>query len=204
MHSSPSMLRARNIGAYRDLLVLFTKYGRKDFRLALQPEDLFVTDQGDGAMEPDVKARAQAFATSLKAMGPTYIKFGQILSTRPDIVPPEYIAALESLQDSVEPFSFADVERIVEEELGAKISRIFADFESTPMAAASLGQVHRAMLRDGREVVVKVQRPNVRQQVRKDLEVFTDIAHAIEQHSDLGRKMNLVAAIEQARITLLN
>jgi len=72
--------------------------------------------------------------------GATYIKFGQILSTRPDIVPPEYIAALESLQDSVEPFSFADVERIVEEELGAKISRIFADFESTPMAAASLGQ----------------------------------------------------------------
>src|ERR1700680_4875271 len=113
MHSGPSMLRTRNIGAYRDLLVLFTKYGRKDFRLALQPEDLLVADQSDGAMEPDVKARAQAFANALKAMGPTYIKFGQILSTRPDIVPPEYIAALESLQDNVEPFSFRAVERIV-------------------------------------------------------------------------------------------
>src|ERR1700694_2194208 len=164
MHSSPSMLRARNIGAYRDLLVLFTKYGRKDFRLALQPEDLFVTDQGDGAMEPDVKARAQAFATSLKAMGPTYIKFGQLLSTRPDVVPPEYIAALESLQDNIEPFSFGEVERIIEEELKVRISKAFETFDAAPLAAASLGQVHRASLRDGREVVVKGQGPNVRVQ----------------------------------------
>src|ERR1700730_3632997 len=204
MHSSPSMLRTRNIGAYRDLLVLFTKYGRKDFRLALQPEDLLVPDQADGAIEPDVRARAEAFAKALKGMGPTYVKFGQILSTRPDIVPPEYIAALESLQDHVEPFSFADVERIVEEELKARISKIFDSFESTPLAAASLGQVHRAVLRDGREVVVKVQRPNVREEVRKDLEVFTDIAHTLEQHTDVGRKMNLVGAIEQANIRLRN
>ena len=204
MHFSLAMLRTRNIGAYRDLLVLFTKYGRKDFRLTLQPEDLLVADHENGAMEPDVKARAQAFAASLKAMGPTYIKFGQILSTRPDIVPPEYIAALESLQDSVEPFSFADVERIVEEELGARISKIFESFESTPMAAASLGQVHRAVLRDGREVVVKVQRPNVREEVKKDLEVFRDIAQTLEEHTDVGGKMNLVGAIDQAKITLMN
>jgi ubiquinone biosynthesis protein len=204
MHFSPSMLRTRNIGAYRDLLVLFTKYGRKDFHLALQPEDLLITDHEQGAMEPDVKARAEAFAKALKSMGPAYIKFGQILSTRPDIVPPEYIAALESLQDSVEPFSFADVERIVEEELGARISKIFDSFESTPMAAASLGQVHRAILRDGREVVVKVQRPNVREEVKKDLEVFTDIAHTLEEHTDVGRKMNLVGAIEQTKITMMN
>src|SRR2546427_52173 len=98
------MLKTRNIGAHRDLLVLFTRYGRKDFRLSLDPEDI-----------------------------------------------------IESLQDDVEPFSFAEVERIVEEELGARISKIFQTFESTPMAAASLGQVHRAALRDGREVVVKVQ-----------------------------------------------
>src|ERR1700688_2657178 len=130
MHLRPSMLRTRNLGAYRDLLVLFTKYGRKDFWLALQAEDLLIDDPATASMEPDVKARAEAFAKALKAMGPTYIKFGQILSTRPDVVPPEYIAALESLQDSVEPFSFADIERIVEEELGARISRIFDSFES--------------------------------------------------------------------------
>jgi predicted unusual protein kinase regulating ubiquinone biosynthesis (AarF/ABC1/UbiB family) len=198
------MLKTRNLGAYRDLLVLFTKYGRKDFRLTFEPGEMLLQDDAEGTIEPDVQQRANAFAAALKKMGPTYIKFGQVLSTRPDIVPQEYIAALESLQDDLEPFSFADVERIVEEELGIRISKAFETFESTPIAAASLGQVHRAALRDGREVVVKVQRPNVRDQVRHDLEVFNDIAEVLEEHTTIGRKMNFVGAIEQARLTLLS
>jgi predicted unusual protein kinase regulating ubiquinone biosynthesis (AarF/ABC1/UbiB family) len=198
------MLKTRNIGAYRDLLLLFTRYGRKDFKLKLGAEDLVVKTDEEVAIEPDVAARAKAFATALKEMGPTYVKFGQVLSTRPDIVPPEYIAELESLQDQIEPFSFGEVEKIVEEDLGGRISKMFETFEAKPMAAASLGQVHRATLRDGREVVVKVQRPNVREQVPKDLEVFTDIAKALEDHTDLGRKMNVLGAIEQAKITLGN
>ena len=158
------MLKTRNLGAYRDLLLLFTRYGRKDFRLSLSDE--FLEPETDThIIEPDVRARAEAFANALREMGPTYVKFGQLLSTRPDIVPPEYILALESLQDDLDPFSYADVERIVQEELGVRISKAFEAFESTPLAAASLGQVHRAVLRDGREVVVKVQRPNVREQV---------------------------------------
>jgi ubiquinone biosynthesis protein len=197
------MLKTRNLGAYKDLLLLFTRYGRKDFRISLTPED-FLLEPGaeQETIEPDVRARAEAFADALRKMGPTYVKFGQLLSTRPDIVPHEYILALESLQDDLDPFSFADVERIVEEELGVRISKAFETFESTPLAAASLGQVHRAALRDGREVVVKVQRPNVREQVRKDLEVFTEIAQELEKHTDLGRKMNLVGAIEQARLVM--
>src|SRR3954453_22522122 len=204
VQTHPRMLKPRDIGAYRDLLVLFTKYGRKDFHLSLSPEDIIVADETTSEMEPDVARRAEAFAKALKGMGPTYVKFGQILSPRPDVVPPEYIAALESLQDGGEPFSLAEVEKIVEEELKVRISKAFETFESTPLAAASLGQVHRAVLRDGREVVVKVQRPNVREQVRHDLEVFTEIATTIEQHSDVGRKMNLTGAIEQARLTLMN
>lgn len=197
------MLKTRNIGAYRDLLLLFTRYGRKDFRLNLTTEDFLVPEAAEDAeIEPDVARRAKAFADALKSMGPTYIKFGQLLSTRPDIVPHEYILALESLQDDLAAFSFADVEKIVEEELGVRTSKAFDYFDSTPLAAASLGQVHRAALRDGREVVVKVQRPNVREEVRKDLEVFTDIATEIEKHTDIGRKMNLTGAIEQAKLVM--
>jgi ubiquinone biosynthesis protein len=198
------MLKARDIGAYRDLLVLFTRYGRRDFRLSMRPEDLLAAEETSGEIEPDVKKRAEGFANRLKEMGPTYVKFGQVLSTRPDIVPAEYIAALELLQDQVEEFSFAEVERIVQEELGVRISKAFETFESRPLAAASLGQVHRAALRDGREVVVKVQRPNVREQVRRDMEVFTDIATTLEQHSDVARKLNLLGAVEQVKLTLNN
>jgi ubiquinone biosynthesis protein len=198
------MLKTKNIGAYRDLLVLFTKYGRKDFKLSMATEDFLLPDAAEAEVEPDVKARAKAFAESLERMGPTYVKFGQLLSTRPDIVPAEYITELESLQDNVEPFSFADVEKIVEEELGVRISKAFESFESVPLAAASLGQVHRASLRDGREVVVKVQRPNVREQVKNDLQVFLEIANTLESHSDVARKLNLVGSIEQARMAMFS
>ena len=200
------MLKTRNIGAYRDLLLLFTRYGRKDFRMSVSPQDFLTAppESDPETIEPDVKARAEAFAAALRGMGPTYVKFGQLLSTRPDIVPPEYIVALESLQDNLDPFSFADVERIVEQELGVRISKAFESFDSQPLAAASLGQVHRAVLRDGREVVVKVQRPNVREQVQRDLEVFTEIAQELEKHTDIGRNMSLVGAIEQARVVMFS
>jgi len=192
------------IGAYRDLLVLFTRYGRRDFHLTLDPEEI-VAEQSEGRqIEPDVAARAHAFASALKEMGPTYVKFGQVLSTRPDIVPPEYIRELESLQDDIDAFSFAEVERIVEEELGARISKLFRTFEATPMAAASLGQVHRAVLRDGRDVVVKVQRPGVRERVHSDLDAFSEIAETLQEHSNVARKMNLIGAVDQARVTLGN
>lgn len=192
------------LSAYRDLLLLFGKYARKDFHLALDPEDILAAEKEAEEVEPDVEQRAQSFARSLKAMGPTYVKFGQVLSTRPDIVPQEYIRALESLQDDIEPFSYAEVERIVEDELKARISKVFRTFESQPMAAASLGQVHRAVLRDGRDVVVKVQRPGVREQVREELDAFAQIAETLEQHSNLAKKMNLAGAVQQAKITLTN
>lgn len=205
------MLKPRNLGAYRDLLLLFTRYGRKDFRLTLNAEDILLVDNEPAEIEPDVRARAQAFAAALKKMGPTYVKFGQLLSTRPDVVPQEYIEALESLQDSLEPFSFADVERIIEEDLGVRISKAFENFEAVPIAAASLGQVHRASLKHAsnepgvlRDIVIKVQRPNVAEDVHRDLDVFSDIATELEKHTEVGRKMNLVAALEQARMVMLS
>jgi ubiquinone biosynthesis protein len=204
LHRPLDVLKTRNIGAYRDLLLLFTRYGRKDFRLSLGAEDFLAAETEQAEIEPDVRARAQAFAAALKSMGPTYVKFGQLLSTRPDVVPQEYIIELESLQDNLEPFSFAEVEATIEKELNVRISKAFDSFEATPLAAASLGQVHRAVLRDGRDVVVKVQRPNISEEVHRDLEVFTDIAHELERHTDIGRKMNLVAALDQARLVMFS
>jgi ubiquinone biosynthesis protein len=198
------MLKTAHLGRYRDLALLLTRYGLKDFTVRLDPSEPMIDEPDDRPMEPDVHARAVAFAERLKAMGPTFIKFGQLLSTRPDLVPPEYVVALEELQDQVEPFPFAEVEKIVESELGVRISKAFTELEAVPIAAASLGQVHRAVLRDGREVVVKVQRPNIRETIQKDLEVFAEIAGALEQHTAIGRKMNLVGTVDQLRRTLLD
>src|SRR5687767_13643222 len=153
------MLPASNLPRYLSMASLFTRYGRKDFKVNLSADALTIAEtEDDKPLEPEVSERAKKFAQALKEMGPTFIKFGQILSTRPDIVPPEYIKELEALQDKVEPFPFTEVERIIEEELKVRISKLFAEFDPVPLAAASLGQVHRATLRDEREVVVKVQR----------------------------------------------
>ncbi|HUO84791.1 MAG TPA: AarF/UbiB family protein [Thermoanaerobaculia bacterium] len=196
------MLQVRHTGRYRDLAVLLTRYGLRDFRVEV--DDLHaLREDGERPLEPEVQARAEKFAASLKEMGPTYVKFGQVLSTRPDIVPPEYLTVLESFQDDLEPFSFAEVERMVEEELQVRMSKLFETFESTPLAAASLGQVHRAVLRDGREVVVKVQRPGIEATIREDLKVFREISDSLESHSHLARRMNLRAASDQLARVLL-
>ena len=104
-------------------------------------------------------------AADLEKLGPTFVKLGQLLSTRADLLPLPYLEALARLQDKVEPFSFVEVEGIVSAELGVRLSKAFSEFEPEPIAAASLGQVHRAALRDGRPVAVKVQRPDIREQI---------------------------------------
>src|SRR5678815_2898133 len=154
-------LRAR-LSRYRDFARFVAKYGRAEFVTGADPGS-DCDPRGDAA-------EALAFAADLEKLGPTFIKLGQVLSTRPDLLPPAYLEALARLQDSVKPFPFADVQRIVEEELGARLSKAFSMFEEKPIAAASLGQVHRAALRDGRVIAVKVQRPGIAETVATDLE----------------------------------
>src|SRR6185312_12075993 len=114
-------------------------------------------------------ARGRHLREMLDELGPTFVKFGQLLSTRPDIVPPDIIAELRGLQDDVRPFPFEEAERVIVEDLGNSIERLFLAFDRVPVAAASIGQVHRATLPNGKEVVVKVQRPGAPRQIEADL-----------------------------------
>jgi predicted unusual protein kinase regulating ubiquinone biosynthesis (AarF/ABC1/UbiB family) len=136
-------------------------------------------------------------AKDLEKLGPTFVKLGQLLSTRADLLPQPYLDALARLQDDVEPFSFADVERIVQEELGVRMSKAFGLFEAQPIAAASLGQVHRAALRDGRLVAVKVQRPDIEKQVTADLEALADLAEFVDRHGGTNGRFNFAEIVAE-------
>ncbi len=136
---------------------------------------------GDAGSEPSGSARGRHLREMLDELGPTFVKFGQLLSTRPDVVPPDIIAELRGLQDDVRPFPYADVERTIQEELGQPVGRLFTEFDETPLAAASIGQVHRATLPNGRRVVVKVQRPNAPRQIEADLSLLYQAARLAKE-----------------------
>jgi len=181
------------LGRYKDFAWFAAKYGRADFvSNALHGEESASADP----------SAAEAFANDLESLGPTFIKLGQILSSRADLLPPAYLDALSRLQDNIEPFPYEEVERTIRQELGVRISHAFVEFERLPIAAASLGQVHRAVLRGGREVAVKVQRPGIRELIEQDLATFHDIAKVIDR---LGAVRNVDAGrvLEEFRRALL-
>jgi ubiquinone biosynthesis protein len=192
-------LKPTHLKRYKDIAVLLMKYGRGDLAKGLDVEGDLPPESGG----VDAPAKAVELAQDLERLGPTFVKLGQLLSTRADLLPVPYLEALARLQDDVEPFSFAEVERIVGEELGVRISKAFSDFEATPLAAASLGQVHRATLRDGRAVAVKVQRPGIREQIVEDLEAFTEIAGVLDRHSDAGKLYQFEKMVDEFRKTIL-
>jgi len=137
--------------------------------------------EGRKHTELEGSARGRHLRDMLDELGPTFVKFGQLLSTRPDVVPPDIIAELRGLQDDVRSFPYADVERMVQEDLGQPIERLFTEFEEVPLAAASIGQVHRATLPNGRQVVVKVQRPNAPKQIDADLSLLYQAARLAKE-----------------------
>ena len=151
---------------------LFTRYGLRD--VARQQGLLALLESGEAELPPEEAAerneQAACFRKRLVELGPAYVKLGQLLSTRPDLLPEPYIRELEQLQDDVGPIPLEDVEHTIEEELGTRLSKLFEHFDPEPLGSASLGQVHAAELRGGREVIVKVQRPNAPRQIEADLE----------------------------------
>ena len=145
----------------------------------------------------------EELAEDLKSMGPTYVKLGQLLSTRPDLLPPPFLDALATLQDDVEIVDYQEVETIFKEELGVRISKAFASFENEPLASASIGQVHRAVLHSGKIVAVKVQRPGIRKRFIEDLDTLMSISEKLETYSEMGRNYAIHSVIEELRYVLL-
>ncbi len=180
------------------LVGLLLRHGRSDLVAGAGLDEFATIDDGP-AGDSDLATR---FAEDLESMGPTYIKLGQLLSTRVDLLPPAYTQALAGLQDDIAPFPYADVERIVEEDFGVGIRHLFAEFEEKPLAAASLGQVHRARTRTGRDVVVKVQRPDARDIVRADMETMARIADLADRRTEAGRRYGFSSLLAQFRRAL--
>ena len=191
-------LDGKHLQRYKQIARLLWKYGRSDLVKQMEVDKQLVDERAaeTGHVAPD------ELAADLEAMGPTFVKLGQVLSSRPDLLPQVYLHALARLQDDVKPFPFEDAQRIVEEELGARLSKLFSRFDPEPIAAASLGQVHAAALRDGREVVVKVQRPGIAEQVADDFEVLKEMAELLSKHTDFGRKHRLVEMVEEFRVSV--
>jgi len=195
------LLKPDHLKRYKDIVALLIKYGRSDLvreaglsTPAIRRESLAVTGK---------ESQPEELASDLEYLGATFIKLGQLLSTRGDLLPEPYLDALARLQDKVEPFSFAEVDAIVSSELGIRISKAFAEFDPEPLAAASLAQVHRAQMRDGRAVVVKVQRPGVREQIVNDLEALEEVASFIDAHTEIGKRYEFVNMLEDLRRSLL-
>src|SRR5207248_4859679 len=193
-------LKPEYLKRYRDIAWLLMKYGRSDL---VKQAGLEGALEDESAMTEVAAPQAAELSQDLEKMGPTFVKLAQLLSTRADLLPPSYLEALARLQDDVEPFSFQEVEEIVTNELGVRLSKAFAHFEAQPVAAASLGQVHRAELRDGRETVVKVQRPGIREDVVKDLDILQGIAEFLDSHTETGQRYDFGQILAELRKSLL-
>jgi ubiquinone biosynthesis protein len=173
----------RNLGRMSEIAQVAVKHGFGYFFERHRLTDLVPWHRRTGPEDGAVAAsqRGAHLREMLDELGPTFVKFGQLLSMRPDVLPPDIIAELRGLQDDVRPFPFEQVEQTIEAELELSIERLFVEFEETPIAAASIGQVHRAVLPNGHKVAVKVQRPGAPRQIEADLALLYQAARIAKE-----------------------
>jgi ubiquinone biosynthesis protein len=171
----------RNLGRLSEIAQVAVRHGFGYWFDTHRLSDLFPRRSAREELEGQPSQRGQHLREMLDELGPTFVKFGQLLSTRPDVLPPDIIAELRGLQDDVRPFPVADVEKVVAEELGLTVDKLFLEFDDRPVAAASIGQVHRATLPNGRRVAVKVQRPGAPRQIEADLALLYQAARIAKE-----------------------
>jgi ubiquinone biosynthesis protein len=193
------LLSPKHIPRLAAIVGLFTRFGLRD--VAKQQGLLSLVATDDEELPPDEVAERESHAVGFRKrlveLGPAYVKLGQVLSTRPDMLPEPYIRELEKLQDDVGPIPFEEVEHTIESELGGRLSKLFDEFDREPLGTASLGQAHAARMRGGREVVVKVQRPNIRASLADDLAFFHELASFMSEHTSVGSRIDVLGVIQQ-------
>jgi ubiquinone biosynthesis protein len=175
----------RHAKRYQQILSVLAKYGFEEFVHALHIEryvDIAIRSVTPAGEETRSLSRAERLRCVFEELGPTFVKIGQILSTRADLLPMDFIDELAKLQDNVQPVPFAEIRAIIEEDLGKPLAEAYREFDEQPLAAASIGQVHRARLRDGERVVVKVRRPSVEGTLAVDLEILLHLSGLAERN----------------------
>ena len=194
-------LLPENLMRYQKFLAFMLKYWNSDL---LQSTTSHAMEENSSSEISEFDESPEELVADLKKMGPTYIKLGQLLSTRPDLLPDQYLQALSSLQDDLSTIPYDEVRDIVESEIGERISKAFNFFEEEPLASASIGQVHLAELRSGKKVAVKVQRPGIRQKFLEDLNTLEEVAALAVKHTAAGKKYALNDVLMELRRIMLH
>ncbi len=193
-----SLIASKNLHRYREILSAFNRNGLGFLfvksTLSKNPQKIFEQEQKHNL--PSVGERVR---TMCEELGPTFVKLGQILSTRTDIVTENVAKQLQKLQDSVAPFSLEEATAVIEAELGDKVDKLFAEFCPTPIASASMSQVYRARLWSGAEVAVKVQRPNIRESIETDLDILEKLARLVDKYSKYGQLYDFSGMVAEFR-----
>jgi len=196
-------MKIRRIKRYRQVLSVLFKYGFDDLidhsTLKKVLPKLMLHKKLQGQLAMQTYTRSERIRMALEELGPTYVKFGQILSNRADLLPQDLIEELQKLQDAVPGFSFDDVKQIIETDLNGKIENLFADFNKIPVASASMAQVHMARLHNGSKVVIKVQRPDIADIIAIDLQILSELAEIAENNFNKISRFEPVELVKSLR-----
>lgn len=190
-----------NFARYQKFLGFMLKYWNSDL---LNDTTSHAMEEETARKFSDYEQTPEELVEDLKKMGPTYVKLGQLLSTRPDLLPDRYLKALTSLQDDLPPVPYEEVKEIVETQIGSKISKAFIYFEEEPLASASIGQVHKAELRSGKTVAVKVQRPGIRKKFLDDLDTLEEVAELAVKHTEVGKQYGFNDVLSELKRIMLH